>query len=97
MELLGLQLPAVVPCSAQQQLSAQLGGTRLEVAGADGEGLAMNAVRPDSAGSAVQAVQPAQPRRAQRGRCFRRGSTQHWKRDCPVREQERETAPENQA
>ena len=42
MELPGLQLPVVVPCSAHQQLSAQLGGTRLEVTGAEGEGSAVN-------------------------------------------------------
>ena len=62
-----------------RQLSAQLRESQPAATDASCEGTTVNAVRPD------------QPRRTQRGQCYRCGSKQHWKRDCPVRAQERDS------
>ena len=62
-----------------RQLSAQVTESQPAATDASCEGTTVNAVRPD------------QPRRTQRGQCYRCGSKQHWKRDCPVRAQERDS------
>ena len=67
-----------------RQLSAQLAGAQQPVTGADNEETAVNAVR------------SAQPRRGQRGQCFRCGSMQHWKQDCRMRTQGREAGAQRE-